>query len=180
MNNLEKFVAQHLQNAIALKERFKALEEKEWDSITVMMELNVQIGHIFTVMKDSQGIIEEGRQINNLGDEISDVLLQLSYLSYLEGVTFEDAGEYDSDPYSELEGLTILGGELGEAILEKNGYRFKKPRQGFESIDDFIKNRIKRMMAIALKLGNKANLDLGLEFGLMCADATNFVAVRTA
>ena len=36
------------------------------------------------------------------------------------------------------------------------------------------------MMAIALKLGNKANLDLGLEFGLMCADATNFVAVRTA
>ena len=73
MNNLEKFVAQHLQNAITLKESVKALEENEWDSITVMMELNVQIGHIFTVMKDSQGIIEEGRQINNLGDEISDV-----------------------------------------------------------------------------------------------------------
>ena len=178
MNILEHFVKEHYQNAIKLKERFKSIEDKPWDSLTVMAELNVQIGHVFTVLKDCQGLIEPGRAINNLGDEISDVLLQLSYLAYLEGVTFEDASQYDSDPYSEVEGLTVLGGELGEALLEKNGYRFRKPRAGFASIDDFIKNRIKRMMVIALKLGNKANLDLGLEFGLMCADATHFVSTK--
>lgn len=178
MNNLEAFVQLHYENAIQLKEQFKAIEDKPWDSLTVFTELNVQIGHIFTVIKESQGLIEEGRAINNLGDEISDVLLQLSYLAHLEKVSFDDASKYDSDPYSEVEGLAILGGELGEALLEKNGYRFKKPRQGFDTIDDFIKNRIKRMMAIALKLGNKANLDLGLEFGLMCADATHFVSTK--
>lgn len=180
MNNLERFVAQHFQNAIQLKERFKSLEKKDWDSITVMMELYVQIGHLFNVMNDNKDIIEQGRQIDNLGDEISDVLLQLSYLAHLEGVTFEDAEEYGAYPYSEVDGLSVLGGQLAEAILEKYEYRFDKPRAGFASRDDFIKDRIKKMMTIALNLGNKANIDLGLEFGLMCADATNFVAVRTA
>ena len=88
MNILEHFVKEHYQNAIKLKERFKSIEDKPWDSLTVMAELNVQIGHVFTVLKDCQGLIEPGRAINNLGDEISDVLLQLSYLAYLEGVTF--------------------------------------------------------------------------------------------
>ena len=179
MNNLKRFITQHYENAIALKERFKSLEKKDWDSITVMMELYVQIGHLYNVMNDNKDLIEQGRQIDNLGDEISDVLLQLSYLAHLEGVTFEDANKYDSYPYSEVDGLSVLGGQLAEAILEKYEYRFDKPREGFASRDDFIKDRIKKMMTIALNLGNKANIDLGLEFGLMCADATNFVAVRT-
>ena len=180
MNKLNTFIDQNYKSAIALKERFKQLEKNDWDSMTVLLELQVQIGHLYNVMNDNKSIVEQGRKIDNLGDEISDVLLQLSYLAHLEGVTFENAALYETFPYNEVDGLTVLGGQLAEAILEKYEYRFDKPRQGFESRDAFIKDRIIKMMVIALNLGTRHKLDLITEFQTMCVDANAFITARTA
>ena len=180
MNRLNTFLEENYSSAITLKERFKQLEKNDCDSMTVLLELQVQIGHLYNVMNDHKSIVEQGRTINNLGDEISDVLLQLSYLAHLEGVTFENAETYSTFPYDEVDGLTVLGGQLAEAILEKYEYRFEKPRQGFETRDAFIKDRIIKMMVIALNLGTRHKLDLISEFKTMCVDANQFISTRTA
>ena len=69
MNKLNTFIDQNYKSAIALKERFKQLEKNDWDSMTVLLELQVQIGHLYNVMNDNKSIVEQGRKIDNLGDE---------------------------------------------------------------------------------------------------------------
>lgn len=180
MNKLNVFVKENYKMAIGLKENFIQLEKNDWDSMTVLTELYVQIGHLYNVLNDHKSIVEQGRKIDNLGDEISDVLLQLSYLAYLEKVDFKKASTYAKFPYDEIDGLSVLGGQLTEAIMEKYEYRFDKPREGFKSIDDFIKDRIIKMMVIALNIGTRNGIDLISEFKEMCSDANKFIAKRTA
>ena len=93
MNNPRDFFNHCLTKAISLKEKFKVLEKNDWNSLTVLLELNVQIGHLVNVVNDDIEIKEDGRCIDNIGDEISDVLLQLSYLSYLEKLNFDNIEE---------------------------------------------------------------------------------------
>ena len=45
MENIKAFLKENYDEAIKLKERFKITENKEWDAITILAELNVQLGH---------------------------------------------------------------------------------------------------------------------------------------
>lgn len=179
MNKPEQFFEHCLQKAISLKEKFKVLEKNDWNSLTVLLELNVQIGHLINVINDDIEIKEDGRMIDNIGDEISDVLLQLSYLSHIEKIKFDNLEENKDYKYDKIQGLCVLSGQLTEILMEKYEYRFDKPRVGFDSPDAFIKDRITKMILICLNVGTKYNLDMIKEFNDMCECALNFISQRT-
>lgn len=175
MKNIKKFIQERFNKAIELKEMFKSLENKEWNSLTVLLELNVQISHIYNVLNSSVDIDEDGRHINNIGDEISDILLQLLYLSYLEDIDFNIVDKYKDYTYDKLEGLSVVFGQLTEILLEKYDYRFTKPRPGFETPKDFITDRIIKMFIIVANIADKYSIDIIKEFDLMYEDATDFI-----
>lgn len=178
MNKPKDFFDHCLTKAISLKEKFKILEKNDWNSLTVLLELNVQIGHLVNVVNDDIEIHEDGREIDNIGDEISDVLLQLSYLSHIEKINFDNIEEYNDYHYDKIEGLSILSGQLTEILMEKYEYRFDKPRVGFKTNDEFIKDRIIKMIIISLNIGNKYNLDMIKEFNDMCENALGFLSKK--
>ena len=105
---------------------------------------------------------------------MSDILLQLSYLIELENINIE-LDNYKDYTYDKIDGLPILFGQLSEALLEKNDYRFKKERATFNNIDEFIKDRITKILLICFNYANKNNIDLLKEFDLMYVDATKFL-----
>ena len=118
MENIKEFLNIHYENAIRLKERFKKTEPKEWTPLIVVCELNVQYGHLLNTIHHNAYFEEIGRNIVNTNDEISDVLLQLSYLSYLENINMNNMDKYKNEDI-DIEYAAILLGQLSEAIMEK-------------------------------------------------------------
>lgn len=178
MNDFKKFIDSEYTKALDLNEQFKLLDNKDWQSLTVLLELNIQIGHIYNVLNHDTEIIEEKRIINNMGDELSDVLFQLCTLTDLEGISLEDATKYVDYDYGKLDGLSIILGQLTESLLEKYGYRFTKERYGFKTIDEFIKDRIIKMFLIILNIATQYKLNMIEEFEKMYEDATAFINRR--
>ena len=174
MEKIEEFIKIHFNNAIKLKIRFKKTEPKEWTSLIVANELMLQYGHLINTTYHNDYIDEKNRNITNIKDELSDVLLQLCYLSYLENVSFEDIEKYAIDKI-DIEYISILIGQLIEALMEKEGYRYKKSRSGFKNIEDFIKDRIKRIFVLVFNYIEKNKIDMVYEFNLMLEDANNFL-----
>ena len=175
MNELNDFLKNRFNKAVELKEKFKVLEKKEWDAFAVLLELGVQIGHVYNVFNKDQQIIEENRPITNLGDELSDILLQLIYLVHIEDITIDNLSFYKDYSYTNLSSLSILYGQLSESFLEKKEYRFQKPRSCFYTIDDFIKDRIIKMLLIIFNYAKINHLNMIKEFDEMYEDATNFI-----
>lgn len=158
-------------DSIKLKERFKITEEKSWNYLTVVNELNVQLGHVISIDKKSP-FNEAYRNINNLGDEISDVVFQLILLMYYCDYNLSDI-EYNTKDNS-LDSFIVVLGQCSEALLEKNGLRFKKPREGFNTIDDYIKNKISNMFSIIYNY-SLDKCDIKKEYELMLIDANGFL-----
>lgn len=75
-----EFLENCFDNAIKLKERFKITEKKEWNSLIVILELNIQIGHYTSLLSNNEYTTEKGRKISDKADELSDILLQLCAL----------------------------------------------------------------------------------------------------
>lgn len=173
MENLKiKFIDECYSEAIKLKEKFKITESKEWDVNTVLLELGVQIGHIYDIKCNNANVKEQKRNINNLGDEISDVLLQTMYLGYLEKVDFKKKVDFE---YSEIDGIVALYGQLVETVMEETSYRFKKKRVGFKTRLDFIKDRILRIYLLTINYAEENNIDVISEFKKMKEDAEEFL-----
>lgn len=174
MEELKEFLITHYENAIRLKERFKYTEPKEWTSLMVCCELSVQYGHLINTLYHNTYLDENNRNITNTSDEISDVLLQLSYLSYLEKVDFKKINHY---PVLDIhvEHLSILLGQLMEALMEKENYRFKKERIGFVDIHEFIEDRIIRMLLVVSNFAKKNGIDMIKSFQNMLNDANGFL-----
>lgn len=64
MENIKAFLKENYDEAIKLKERFKITENKEWDAITILAELNVQLGHFSYLISKQKNYGENGRNIN--------------------------------------------------------------------------------------------------------------------
>ena len=178
MKNIHEFLKTNYPKAIELKKKFKILEKKEWDSITVLAELNVQLSHLYNVLYPSELINEAERNISKIGDEISDVLLQLSYLAYLEKINLNNIKKYEDYTYDQITGLSVLLGQLTERILEKYEYRFDKNRPGFPTAKSFIEDRILKMFVIIDNYAVNNNIDINKEFKYMYEDATSFIEKR--
>lgn len=180
MNGTNEFFKDIFNQAIQLKEDFKVVEKKEWDALTVLLELTVQMGQLQWLVTEDDTYEEIGRTINNKGDEIADVLLQLSALSNKLSINPEILNkEYKFISYENeglyLDNLNVLLGQLIEAIMEHEEYRFEKGREGFGTKMDFIVDRIQKMYELTFSIAVNSNIDFNKEFLLMIEDATGFL-----
>lgn len=174
MEMLKNFLSIHYKNAIELKERFKSIESKNWNSLIVSNELVVQYGHLINTIYQDESLNEDGRNIVNTNDEISDVLLQLCYLGYIEQVDFSKIEQYEIKDIDIKLGSILLG-QLVEVLMEKEGYRYKKDRYGFKNNQLFIEDRIIKLLLIIYNFSKNNNIDIISDFKLMLEDANGFL-----
>lgn len=174
----EKFVDLYFDDAIDLKKAFSVTEKKEWDSLTVILELNVQIGHYTSLLHNDVYSVEIGRNINNKADELSDIILQIFTLMWKLNIDKEDLINMDYNIKSEeiaiLDLLTLLG-QVSETILEDNEYRHYKERVGFYSHRCFLIEKVSKMMTTVLKICEINNICIMDEFKNMCVNAKKFL-----
>lgn len=170
------FLNAHYEDALKLVNDFDITKEKKWEPLDYLNELYVQLGHVFNVLYKDKAINEEKRNIDNLGDEISDVLLQLINLARVLNIDIHEIESCTDYDYDDLNGSIVLMGQLTEAIMETYGYRFKKGRLGFKTTHDFIKDRIFKLFIMTYNIAEKHNLDISKEFEAMLIDANGFLA----
>lgn len=165
-----KFFTNFLEKSKILRERFIITAKNEWSPMSVLTELYVQVGHVYTVLKNSS-YLEENRKIDDLGDEVSDVVFQLTIIGNMYNFDYEN---YETKPLNNptLEDLIIVLGQLSEAVMEDCGHRFEKPRQGFDTTVDFIKFKIAQGFDIIFQLSDLYGLHLEVEYQKMIDSAT--------
>ena len=74
-----------------------------------------------------------------------------------------------------MDGIIVLYGQLIEALMEKNLYRFKKERVGYKNREEFIKDRIVKIYLIIINYSEKLNVNIINEFKKMEKDAKGFL-----
>lgn len=175
MNNITNFIKKYYDDALKLVKAFDKTKEKKWDEQIYLNELYVQLGHVYNVLNNDKYVSEKNRKIDNLGDELSDVILQLINLSSILNINLKEFKKQEITNYTKIDALPIFLGQLTEAIMEENNFRFKKERYGFENRKDFIKNRIFNMLIITFNIAQKYQLNMNKEFEAMLIDANNFL-----
>jgi len=175
MNDIIKFLDIHYDAALKLVSDFDITKSKEWNPQIYLNELYVQLGHVYNVLFANEDVNENKRKIDNLGDELSDVLLQLINLAKVMNIDMYGIKEYKDYKYDDLNGLTILLGQLTEAIMEIYECRFKKNRADFNTSYDFVKDRLYKLFIIAYNISKKYKLDMIKEFDDMLKDANGFL-----
>lgn len=176
MKDIIKFLDTHYENALKLVSDFDITKSKKWEASDYVQELLVQVGHVYTVLDQDDDVKESKRKIDNLGDELADVLLQLINLARIMNIDMYEITNLKDYKSSNVNGLSILMGQLAEVIMENNSARFKKNRDGFNTSYDFIKDRIFKLFIITYNIGKEHKLNLIKEFALMCDDANGFLA----
>lgn len=171
MNRVKSFIEKYEMKASQLNKGFDLVKDQDWNSLVVMNELFFQISHVFTIMAPEYG--EKERDIHDLGDELSDILLQLLYLKEKENIVF-DTDQYVCS-YDDVEGLVIVGGQLLEGLMEKYGYRFKKNHENFLELDDFIENRLLKMFFLVFNIAEIYDIDIEKKFDEMLISAKDFL-----
>ncbi|MCI8575422.1 MAG: hypothetical protein HFI09_03030 [Bacilli bacterium] len=170
------FLNRFYEHALILSEAFSETRDKNWGPLVILNELGVQIGQIYNIIYHNEEVSEKGRVFNNLGDELSDVLLQLIALAHSMNIDFFEIRNFQNVLEMNWMSLPIIFGQLNESIMEKYGYRFLKPRKGYDSIDSFIKNRLFLLFSITFQIANFHGLDMEQEFQEMIVDATGFLS----
>lgn len=168
-----KFFDSFLEKSKILRERFVITTKNEWNPMSVLTELYVQIGHVYTVLKNSS-YLEENRKIDDLGDEVSDVVFQLIIIANMYDFDYESYHTKKLDNPT-LEDLIIVIGQLSEAVMEDCGHRFEKPRQGFSTTLDFIAFKISQGFDIIFNIADSLNLQLEKEYQKMIDSANNWL-----
>ena len=121
--------------ALNLKSKFKVTEEKEWDSLTICLELMVQIGHLnFVLLREKNSpdlhipFIKDDTLIE---DEICDVLFQLLNLANFTEINLIGvwkSREFDSKNlncslYENMLNLSNYAGNISDALLMLYNYK---------------------------------------------------------
>lgn len=175
MEDIIKFLDIHYKSALKLVSDFDITKNKEWNPRDCLNELYVQLGHVYNVLFANDNVNESKRKIDNLGDELSDVLLQLINLAKIININMYDIKDYQDFKYDNINGITILLGQLTEAVMEINECRFKKSRDGFDSSYDFVKDRLFKLFIITYNISKDYKLDMIKEFADMLKDANGFL-----
>lgn len=175
MNNVMNFLDSHYSKALKLVSDFDITKENTWDSKDYLSELYVQLGHVYNVLFSNDNVNEKNRKIDNLGDELADVLLQLINLARILNIDMYEIKKSDDYDYNEINGLSILLGQLTEAVMEMNECRFKKDRFGFNSSYDFVKDRLFKLFILTYNIAEDHKLDMIEEFNAMLKDANGFL-----
>ena len=172
--SIEEFIYKNYDKAINLKKGFKKTENKPWNAIIVLCELYVQIGHITCIEEGNDKTLEINRKINDLGDEISDVFLQLFVLTWKLNINIKECFIYNycGDTVGDLS--TIVG-QITEIIMEENGFRHKKNREGFATLRDFLNYKINCAFSIMYDFAKKKGINIDMVFNKMVEDASKFL-----
>lgn len=175
MEKVISFLDNYYQKARKLSDDFSITRDFDWTPLLILNELNIQLGHIYNIVYQSEAVNEPNRSFNNLGDELSDVFLQLIALADSMNIDMYNIKKLKPLQEDSWLSFPVLFGQLNEAVMEKYGFRFNKPRSGFATTDDFIENRILRLFDITYQIAVKYNLDIEKEFQLMLDDANAFL-----
>lgn len=175
MKDIIKFLDVHYKNALKLVSDFDITKKKKWDPQIYLNELYVQLGHVYNVLFSNDSVNEDKRKIDNLGDELSDVLLQLINLAKIMNIDMYEIKELKDYSYDNINGISILLGQLTEAVMEINDCRFRKDRVGFDTSYDFVKDRLFKLFIITYNISKEYKLDMIKEFKDMCKDANGFL-----
>ena len=175
MEKVISFLDNYYEKARKLSNDFSITRDFDWTPLLILNELAIQVGHIYNIAYSSEAVNEPNRSFTNLGDELSDVFLQLIALA--DSMNINMYHIKDLKPIKEDNWLAfpVLFGQLNEAVMEKYGFRFNKPRSEFNTTDEFIENRILRLFDITYQIALKYNLDIEKEFQLMLDDANAFL-----
>ncbi|MCX4255251.1 MAG: hypothetical protein OSJ63_08335, partial [Bacilli bacterium] len=145
MEKIISFLDNYYKKAIKLSNDFSITRDYEWTPLLILNELSIQVGHIYNIAYQSEAVNEPNRVFSNLGDELSDVFLQLIALADSMNIDMYNIRNLKPLKESDWLAFPVLFGQLNEAVMEKYGYRFNKPRSGFSTTDEFIENRILRL-----------------------------------
>ena len=128
---MRDFINNYYDKAIELKKMFQITENKKWNQFTVLAELNVQFGHLAYLLSESKEYGEANRNIHDLGDELSDVLLQIFSLCWKCNVDLKEF-EYDynipefKNSNEAVLAFNVVYGQVSEIIMEIEDYRHYK------------------------------------------------------
>ena len=81
MKEIMLFLNHYYDAALKLSYDFGKTRDHDWSPMVILNELAIQIGHVYNIIYSSDAVNEPNRQFTNMGDEFSDVLLQLIALS---------------------------------------------------------------------------------------------------
>lgn len=135
MEKIIEFLDNYYSKAQKLSNDFSMTRDFEWTPLVILNELAVQLGHIYNIIYQNETINEPGRIFNNLGDELSDVFLQLIALADSMSIDMYHIKSLKNIDENNWFALPVLFGQLNEAVMEKYGYRFNKPRNDFQTTD---------------------------------------------
>ena len=172
------FIENCYDNAIELKRKFRITQEKEWDAMVITNELVVQLGHYSYIICKSQYTRENGRKINNVGDELSDILLQLCALCGKLNIDKKSINEIKPTLKSNVDAtlqLVTLIGQITEAIMELEKYRHNKERCGYNNKKEFIIDRICKCFSIIFWIAGNEKINMILEYKKMERNAMRFL-----
>ena len=179
-DRIKAFLEKYYDDSIKLKERFKITESKVWRPITVLAELNVQLGHLSYLISNYKEYGETNRRIDNYGDELSDVLLQLIALcwkSKIDIISYDSKYDID-DKINNDEALIMfmnIYGQVSEMVMEIDKYRHYKIRYGYSTQKEFLLDKISQLINIVFIIANNCNINLDEEYGKMLIDAGGFL-----
>lgn len=175
MNEIEKFLNTHYKNALKLVENFNITKKYEWTAKDYLNELYIQVGHVYTVLYKNKNVQEKNRLIENLGDELADVLLQVINLAHYLNIDFYEITSLKNYESHDISDISILLGQLTEIMMEMLETRFKKIREGFNNSYEFMKDRLFKIFLSTYQIAIDHELDMSSEFELMLKDANAFL-----
>jgi len=175
MNSIIQFLNHYYESAQLLSRSFEKTRKHSWNSLVILNELGIQIGQIYNIVYQNDMVNEGHRRFSNLGDELSDVILQLIALADSLEINLFEIQNYQFPSELNFMSLPILFGQLNESVMEKLGYRFSKPREGFLKIEDFIRDKIYRLFYVVFQLSTFHGLNMEQEFSEMIFDAQHFL-----
>lgn len=176
MKDIKEFINEYYESGTKLVDDFNVTTEKSWDVLVNLNELYVQIGQVYNISISQDYINDPNRHFDNLGDEISDIMLQFMNLARLLHIDLREIGQIKDTNIDDFNVVPILVGQMSEILMEQNGYRFKKDRKNYNNSIDFIKERLFKAIIIVYNFAKKSGLDISKEFKEMLDDANNFLA----
>lgn len=177
---MKKFINDYFDKAIELKKMFQITENKKWNQFTVLAELNVQFGHLTYLLSDYKEYGELNRNIHDLGDELSDVLLQIFSLCWKCNIDLKNFNyDYSIPKFNTCsEAILVFNtvyGQVSEIIMEIEEYRHYKIRYGYSKQNDYLLTNIAKLIEIVFYIGKEFNIDFSYEFDKMFKDASGFL-----
>lgn len=177
---MKRFINDYYDKAIELKKMFQITENKKWDQFTVLAELNVQFGHLAYLLSEYKDYGEANRNIHDLGDELSDVLLQIFALCWKCNIDLKEFNyEYSIPNFNNCNdailSFNVVYGQVSEIIMEIEEFRHYKIRYGYSKQTDYLLTNIAKLIEIVFYIGKEYNIDFGFEFDKMFKDASGFL-----